>query len=185
MVGAGIGMARRLSEAMLGYLSRTLPVILGALARRAEPRVSTLYRRVHPGQLDLNGHMNQACYAQVMELGRTDWLLGNGAWSMWRAAQIHPVVGEQRIIYRRELRLGQRFGVDSRVVDVEGRLMMFENVLFRGDVVHAVGTVGLLFIGPDGVLGRDAVERLAEPWRCDPVKLDQWRIMSRVPNQPA
>ena len=164
---------------MLGYLSRTLPVIVGALGGRAEPRVSTLYRRVHPGQLDLNGHMNQSCYAQVMELGRTDWLLGNRTWSEWRAAHIHPVVAEQHIVYRRELRLGQRFGVDSRAVGVQGRLMMFESVLFRDETVHATGTVGLLFIGPDGVLDGEQVQRLASPWLVRPVQVDQWRVVSR------
>jgi hypothetical protein len=62
---------------MIGYFSRLLPVALKARFRASSSLVSRLPQRVSLRQIDLNRHMNQAQYPMVMELGRTDLLLGN------------------------------------------------------------------------------------------------------------
>lgn len=161
---------------MIGYLSRFVPVALSALARPDPRRVSTLTRRVWPRQVDLLGHMNQAAYAEVLEWGRLDLLLRSGAWARWRRLGVHPVVAEQRIVYRRELKPWTRFQVDTRAVAMRGRLVLFEGHLVVGDRVHARGEVGLLFVGPEGVLSAEDTEPLLSELLTTPLGVDDWRI---------
>ena len=111
---------------MFGYLARTLPVIVRASLHRDGSLVSRLRRRVRLSEIDPNIHMNQAVFAMVTEYGRTDWVIRSRAWTQWRRAGIRPVVAEQRIIYRRELRAGARYTLDTRATAIEGRLLVVE-----------------------------------------------------------
>ena len=112
---------------MLGYLVRTLPVALRARWRRSTgTTVSRLKRRVSLREIDLFLHMNQAAYAQVMELGRVDWAIVSGAYQTWRKMGITFIAAEQTITYRRELRTWATYEVDTRAVGIEGRLLVVD-----------------------------------------------------------
>ncbi|TNE85080.1 MAG: acyl-CoA thioesterase [Deltaproteobacteria bacterium] len=161
---------------MLAYLARTLPIVVHAQFRQDGSLISRIERRVLPHELDLNLHMNQARYAQVMELSRTDWVLRSGAWDAWRADGVKPVVASQKITYRRELKLGQRYTLESRCLGLDGRLLRFETHVLVGDRVHAMGEVSLIFIGPDGVLDADALSPLVEPYLAEPLEVVDWRV---------
>ena len=160
---------------MLRYLVRTLPVVLRARLRSGG-NVSRLHRRVGLRDIDVNLHMNQAVYAQVTELGRVDWILGSGAWDRWRAQGISPVVAEQRIVYRRELKPLTPYTVETRAVAVEGRLLCFESHLRVGDRVHALCEVKLIFLGEGGVLDADRVEAICEGLLVPPLPVSDWRV---------
>ncbi len=162
---------------MIGYFSRLLPVALKARFRTSSSLVSRLPQRVSFRQIDLNRHMNQAQYAVVMELGRTDLLLGNGSWSVWQAAGFNPVVAEQLLRYRRELKPLQKYIVDSRVVGVEGRFLVLEHHLLVGSAVHATGTVKLIVVGKNGVLDAGAVEEMGRPWFAERLTVDNWLVI--------
>ncbi|MCB9679017.1 MAG: acyl-CoA thioesterase [Alphaproteobacteria bacterium] len=142
---------------MVRYLARMFPVVLRAQLGRDGRLVSRITRRVRLSELDPNGHMNQAVYAQVFEMGRADWVVRSRAWERWRDAGLHPVVAEQRIVYRRELRPMTRYAIESRAVGIEGRLLRFGQTLTVGDRMHARCECGLLFIGPHGVLTGEAL----------------------------
>lgn len=159
---------------MLSYLLRTGPVLLAA--RPDGRRVSVIHRRVWPSDLDINWHMNQAVYAQAFELGRADLALRSGVWRAWRQRGLNPVVADQRIVYRRELKLGQRYAVDSRAVGVDGRLVRFQGHLLVGERVHALGEASLLIVGPDGVLGADAVAEVAHELLTAPLRVVDWAV---------
>lgn len=161
---------------MLAYLARTLPVIASAIATRDGSLVSSARRRVWPHELDLNLHMNQARYAQVMELSRTDLVLRSGAWQHWRAHGLSPVVAHQTITYRRELTLGQGYVLTSRCVGANGRLAAFETHILVNQRVHAVGEVGLLFVGPDGVLDRASLDPFIAPYTTEPLAVKDWLV---------
>lgn len=161
---------------MLGYLARTVPVLArAAVARRRA--FSDLGFRVSPAQIDLNLHMNQAVYAQVMELGRADWLLRSGAWSLLRAAGVNPVVADQRIVYRRELRALQRYRLDTRAVGVEGRLLHLVGTLIVGDRVHTTNDTHLILVGKDGVWSADRVAEVCGPLLAPPLPVVDWRVV--------
>jgi acyl-CoA thioesterase FadM len=166
---------------VLAYLLRTLPAAVRARirARRAPApgtAVSRIYSRVWPRQVDLNLHMNQAAYAEVTELGRVDWLIATGAWDRWRQAGVKAVVAEQRIVYRRELRPGARFAVDTRATGIEGRLFALCSLVIVGDRVHARNDAKLIFIGPAGVLAPEQVAPLCVGLVAGPPPIDDWRL---------
>jgi len=159
---------------MLGYVARTLPLLVRARLRKSQRLVSRLERRVALSEVDYNLHMNQAVYAQVGELGRTDWILGVGAWDRWRADGINPVVAEQRIIYRREMKPRQRYAVDTRATGMDGRLLCLDSHLIVGDRVHAKLEVKLIFVGPNGVLSVEAAEAACEGLVTDALAVNAW-----------
>ncbi|MEZ4241221.1 MAG: thioesterase family protein [Myxococcota bacterium] len=161
---------------MLAYLARTVPVVARATLRRDGRLTSRIVRRVGPRELDLNLHMNQAAYAQAFELGRTDWVVRSGAWARFRAEGIGAVVAEQRIVYRRELRLGTRYEILSRAVRIDGRLLRFEGHLVVGERVHAKNEAALLFVGPEGVLGAEPVAALCADFVAEPLGVVDWRL---------
>ena len=160
---------------MLSYLARTLAVAARARIRRDGTLVSQMSRRVGLRQIDLNLHMNQAVYAQEMELSRTAWVIRSGAWADLVARDIKPVVAEQRIIYRRELKPFTRFTLDSRATGIDGKLLTVETHVLVGDRVHAKGIVKLIFIGPEGVLREEAVPGVMQRYLTDPLPVEGWR----------
>lgn len=163
---------------MLQYVARALPILVRAgLARRS--LVSNIDRRVSVAETDLNMHMNQAAYAEVAERGRTDWLLRSGLVRRLFEARVKPVVAEQRILYRRELKPGQRYSVDTRATGIDGRLLAVDSHLIVGDRVHAVVYAKLISIGPDGVLDPDATRTLLSSFVTESLGVEDWRVVSR------
>jgi len=162
---------------MLRYLARMLPVALRSGRRRDGALVSRLRRRVRLGDVDVNGHMNQAAYALVMEEGRMDLVIRSGAFERFRAAGHRPVVGEQRIVYRRELGPLQRFEMDTRLVRIDGRLVVFETHLLVGARVHARCEAKLLVVGAEGVLSPDATHAACARWLTEPLAVEDWRVV--------
>lgn len=121
-------------------------------------------------------HMNQASYAKVAELGRTDWVLRSGLLPRLWKARSKPVVAEQRLVYRRELKPGQRYLIDTRATGFDGRLLQVDSVLRVEDRVHAVVYAKLITIGPDGVLSADAAQVLASAFVTDALRFENWRV---------
>ena len=165
------------SPRMLGYLARTLPLLIRARSRRGETLASRLARRVRPSEIDLNLHMNPAAYAQVGEVSRTDWVIRSGAWDRWSEAGVRPVVAEQHIVYRRELKPLQRYELDSRAVGFDGRLLCVETHLVVGDRVHARMEVKLIFVGEGGVLSAEAARDACEGLVTEPLEVEGWRVI--------
>lgn len=161
---------------VIGYLVRSLPVFVRARVGRDGRRSSRIERRVKFSEIDLNGHMNQAVYAQVFELGRMDYLLRSGAWPYVRGRGINAVVAEQRIVYRRELKPGQSYFIDTRATHVEGRLLVCESYLVVGDRVHAHSEAKLIFIGEDGVLSPERTAELCDDFLTEPLGVQDWRL---------
>lgn len=161
---------------MIGYLIRTLPVAVRARVRQDGRLVSRLRRRVALQHVDLNLHMNQAAYAEIMELGRTDWLLRSGAWSRWRAAGCYCVVAEQRIIYRRELKPLAAYTLDTRAVALYGRFLVIDHHMLVGDRVHTHNQIKLIFVGEDGVIDAAAAAVLCRGLVTEPLQIEDWHV---------
>lgn len=164
--------------AMFGYLMRIAPAVLRSRLNVDGSLVSRVDRRVRFAELDINRHMNQAVYAQVMEIGRTDWVLRSRGWDRWRAQGIHPVVANQHIVYRRELSLGTRYTIDSRAIGMNGRLLVMRSLILVGDQVHASNDVEMIFIGPKGVLSERETLAVCDGLFTTPLPVDDWRVQS-------
>ena len=140
--------------------------------------MSRLHQRVWPTQIDVNLHMNQSVYPQVMESGRLDLVVRSGALQAWRERGANVVVANQTITYRRELRLGMSYLLDTRPIGVDGRILLLESLFLVGDRVHAVARVGLLSVGPDGVLSAQEVAAMAAPYLVEPLGVEDWRVQN-------
>jgi acyl-CoA thioesterase FadM len=78
--------------------------------------VSRIALRVLPNDLDLSLHMNNGRYLAVMDLGRLDLLIRSGlGGAVWRNGWT-PVANAALIRFRRELRLFERYWLETRVV---------------------------------------------------------------------
>ena len=85
-------------------------------ARRGLLDESIVRFRVWPNDLDTNFHMNNGRYLTLMDLGRLDLLLRNGAIRHVMAQKWYPVLASCLIRFRRPLNLFQRFEIRTRIV---------------------------------------------------------------------
>jgi YbgC/YbaW family acyl-CoA thioester hydrolase len=92
--------------------------------------------RVLPTDIDLLRHVNNGLYLSLMDIGRWDLLLRAGIWQRMRAAGVYPVVASSTMTYRKSLRLGQRYVLESRIVGYDDRSVFVEQrFVVRGEVV--------------------------------------------------
>ena len=166
---------------MIRYLWRSIPVLVQAKRKNQGVFFSRIHRRVRWADCDLNLHMNQSVYFQVCELGRLDWFVRSGTWSAWRAEGINPVVGRQLIEYRKELRHGVRFSIDTRLIGVEGRLAHFQAHVLVGDRVHTRMDSYVLLLGKEGVKSAVQVEEFCEGRTLAPLEVVDWRVVRNNP----
>jgi acyl-CoA thioesterase FadM len=98
---------------------RILIYLLGApfRARLAAPfDVSRLRMFVWPNDLDTNLHMNNGRYLTVMDIGRLDLMVRMGLLRPARKNGWIPVLSAAKVRFRRELRLFQRYTLESRII---------------------------------------------------------------------
>jgi acyl-CoA thioesterase FadM len=112
------GRTRQANSETMNLWFRLAHLLFALLWRpRLDPRrdASLLHFRVLPTDLDPNLHMNNGRYLTIMDLGRLDLVLRSGLWRpMWRNGWA-PMAGSVVIRFRRELRLGDRFTLLTRI----------------------------------------------------------------------
>jgi acyl-CoA thioesterase FadM len=109
---------------------------------------SVIRSRVWFNDLDPFGHMNNGRYLTLMDLGRTDLMVRSG---LARAAFAHkwtPIASAVLIRFRRELRLLQKFRIETRIVYWSERLAVLEQVfVFVGGAYDGQVAARALFKG--------------------------------------
>ena len=122
---------------------RALSVLPGALLARPTD-VSRLTFTVRLWDVDLNVHLTNSRYPQFMDIGRLDLLLRAGTLQKMLSEGARPMVVESTIQFKKELRLGTTFTLESRVVGRQRRVVVVEQRFLVGDVEHAKGTIKAL-----------------------------------------
>ncbi len=89
--------------------------------------VSRLTFRVLPNDLDVNLHMNNGRYLTIFDLGRFDLILRMGLAGPARRQGWIPVLSAASVLFRRELRLLQKFVVETRIVWWSGTQLVMEH----------------------------------------------------------
>jgi acyl-CoA thioesterase FadM len=134
---------------------------LGARSLGAERSlVSELRDRTRWSSIDLNGHMNYASYLVEMELGRWDWAFRSGALGAFMSSRTRPVVVSVGIQYRRELRPGARFTLDTRLIALEQRVALFRQVMLGPAGLHASADIRALLLRQGKVVDAVTVEHV-------------------------
>lgn len=139
-------------------------LVLGAALRAPSAKVSRLPMRVRITDVDLNVHLTNARYPQLMDLGRLDWLVRAGLGRAMVAERFRAIAVEVRTEFRRELRLGQAFVLDTRVVGFDRKAVVFEQRFLVDGAVWALGTVKVLCVADGTVVAPAAFEGSLQPW---------------------
>lgn len=101
--------------------------------RISEPDgLSRVTMRVWPNDLDLNVHMNNGRYLACADIGRLDLLVRSGLLRMVWKHGWRPIMSGVTIRFRRELKLFQRFAVETRVIHWSDRIMVMEHLFITG-----------------------------------------------------
>lgn len=108
-------------------------------------RVSHRRYRVLPTDIDLNLHLTNSRYFQLMDIGRLDLLMLAGALARVREGYGF-VAAEVSCSFRRELPLWQAFSVRSEMVARDRKALKVEQRFLVGDREHALGHVTMLLL---------------------------------------
>lgn len=140
--------------------------------------------RVVPTDLDVLRHMNNGRYLTLMDLGRVDLMQRSGMWDRINELGWYPVVAGQTITYRRSLKLGQRFDLDTRVIALDDRWIYLEQTFRVGDVVHAQAVVRARFLRRSGgSVGHEELEAVVGAFPGDlesPDWLPGWTESTKI-----
>jgi len=97
-----------------------------------------------------------------MDLARIDLLMRSGLWDNFRRQRWFPVVAGQTITYRKSLKLGQGFIIESRVLGMDERWFYIEQVFHHEGAVCARALIRLRFLKRGvGYCGDDGVPAVA------------------------
>jgi acyl-CoA thioesterase FadM len=100
-----------------------------------------------------------------MDEGRWDLIIRSGAHKVCVRKRIRPVVVDLKIKFRRELRFGAPFVLDSRITGLDGKAMVIEQYFLVDGVVHTSAEVRSLVVGARGVISPvDFAPFVTEPW---------------------
>lgn len=89
---------------------------------------SVLHFRVWPLDLDLSAHMNNGRYLAIMDIGRLDIMTRSGLWRAVVRQRWTPIAGGIQIRYSRELRLLDRFRLETRLLSWDDTRAVMEQV---------------------------------------------------------
>jgi len=130
--------------------------------------VSELRRKTRWSTIDLYGHMNYASYLEEMELARWDWAVRSGALATFYRSRTRPVVVRVDIQYRRELKPGARFTLDTRLVALDQKVAVFRQQMLGRAGLHASADIGALLLRGGKVVDAHTVEQLLRPLVVEP-----------------
>jgi YbgC/YbaW family acyl-CoA thioester hydrolase len=117
--------------------------------------VSRLTLRASVFDCDLLGHINNARYLEIFDAGRTDLFLRLGLFDAARKGRWLMVVGSINVRYRRELRRGVRFTMESTFVRIEGKAMVYAQRIFLGEMLATEAEVHILVVKEKKVIAPD------------------------------
>lgn len=162
---------------LLSSRLRGLRALLDGLVRPRRES-STLSFRVQPWDVDLNVHLTNGRYPQLMDAGRIHLLTTTGLGLAMARAGLRPIAVELRLVFRKELGLGQAFTLHTAITGRDRKALVFTQRFLVGDVAHAVGTVHVVLVGGRGVVDPDVLgDHLPAPARAQvqgsPARADQ------------
>ena len=128
------------------------------------------------GDLGLSDHLNNGVYLSMMDVGRADLWFRSGFWRRMRSVGASPVVAVSTISYRKSLRRGQPFVLETRALAVRGRALFLEQrFVVDGELfARAYLKVRVLAGAGGGVSAEQLNEFVGEDLTWLP--LDEWML---------
>ncbi len=109
---------------LIGFLLTTRWRLPLALPHEA----SILRFRAWPNDLDVSLHVNNGRYLTLMDLGRLDLMIRAGLWRDVTRNRWTPIASNVLIRFRREIRLWQRFRIETRLVTWDATNVVMEQI---------------------------------------------------------
>lgn len=131
---------------------RLIWMLLTAWRRRQVSilETSSLRMRVMPNDLDFNGHVNNGRFLTLADVGRMDFVLRSGAARAAFRMRALPIVGDSLAKFRRDLKLFERFDIETRLIGWDEKWTFMEHRFLRHGRVLGVVVIRGLFKGPQG-----------------------------------
>jgi acyl-CoA thioesterase FadM len=152
-------------------------VLLFTAKRRVQVSVlgpSTTAFRVWLNDLDVLRHMNNGRYFSILDLARVDLMNRSGMWAKLKVAGWYPVVIDERMIFRRSLKLFDRYDVVTTVVGWDEKHVLMQQSFIRNDTEFAVGYVKARFLKrAGGSVASNELMRMAEVECASPLTPEQ------------
>ena len=71
---------------------------------------------VEKADIDRNAHMNNARYIRALNFSRRRFFYANGLWPVLKAKKLNMIVQAQMIRHRKDLKLGQKYYIHTRII---------------------------------------------------------------------
>lgn len=108
--------------------------------------------RVLPNDLDFNGHVNNGRYFTLADIGRMDFVLRTGTAKVALKHKALPIVGDAMAKFRKDLKVFERYEMQTRVLGWDDKWVFMEHRFVRGGRVAGVVVMRGLFRAASGVL---------------------------------
>jgi acyl-CoA thioesterase FadM len=119
--------------------------------------------------------MNNGIYLTLMDVARFDMLKRSGAWKACRKAHIHPVVVGETISFRKSLKLGQKFSIESGVLGWNDVAFFIRQRFVVEGEIYAEAVVRLRFLkSPKGTPSPAEVLEVMGGWEGEIPSLPTW-----------
>jgi acyl-CoA thioesterase FadM len=167
-------------------LLRTLLLLLTSRRRPALDvwGQSSLPLRVLPTDIDIAMHVNNGMYFSLMDLGRFDLMVRSGVWSRMRRRGWSPVAAGETISFRKSLRLGQRYSIETRIIGLDDRAVYFEQRMVADGEIYARAFIATRLVSAGGPVENEEILKEFGLPPADLVLPDwihQWRLNNALP----
>lgn len=114
---------------MIKLYGRMLPMLARVQSKPTIPANQSVATRfkVLPLDIDINRHLNNGRYLQLMDINRAEWLMRTGIWKVIRNNRWRPVLGSVAINYQRELKLWDCATMETRLLGWDDRWTYLEH----------------------------------------------------------
>lgn len=111
--------------------------------------ISILSFRVWPPEADKK-YMNNASFWTITEMGQMDFLFRTGLYKFCRRNRWSPLVGSQKMIYRKPLKRFEKYQLKSRIIFSDDKWLYFEQTFLKNKQMIANSLIKVLFRGKEG-----------------------------------
>jgi acyl-CoA thioesterase FadM len=110
---------------------------------------SYLSFRVWPQEADKK-YMNNASFWTITEMGQMDLLFRSGLFKLCRRYHWSPLVGSQKMVYKKPLKRLERFQLKSKLIYWDDKWLYFKQTFLKNDQLIANSVIKAIFISKDG-----------------------------------
>lgn len=141
--------------------------------------------RVLPSEIDIFMHVNNGMYFSIMDLGRIDLMVRSGVWNALRGKGWSGVVSAETISFRKSLKLGQRYSVETKIIGIDERAVYFEHRIVVDGEIYARAFVATRLLSENGTVSKDEAIKVFGPPPEGlelPEWIHDWRLHNSLPS---